>query len=198
VIVMRKASVRRDTNETRIIVDLDIDGSGETDISTGIGFFDHMLTLLGKHSGMDLRILCKGDLEVDFHHTVEDTGIVLGKAFLEALGDKKGIRRYSNVRIPMDEALAACDLDISGRPFLVYNASLKSRKVGEFDVCLAEEFFRAFSVSAAVTLHMNCEYGRNDHHMIEAMFKALAVAVKRAAEIDPRSEGKVPSTKGVI
>ncbi|MDD2393603.1 MAG: imidazoleglycerol-phosphate dehydratase HisB [Eubacteriales bacterium] len=195
---MRKASVKRDTNETRIIVDLDIDGSGETDISTGIGFFDHMLTLLGKHSGMDLRILCKGDLEVDFHHTVEDTGIVLGKAFLEALGDKKGIRRYSNVRIPMDEALAACDLDISGRPFLVYNASLKSRKVGEFDVCLAEEFFRAFSVSAAVTLHMNCEYGRNDHHMIEAMFKALAVAVKRAAEIDPRSEGKVPSTKGVI
>lgn len=195
---MRKASVKRDTNETRIIVDLDIDGSGETDISTGIGFFDHMLTLLGKHSGMDLRILCKGDLEVDFHHTVEDTGIVFGKAFLEALGDKKGIRRYSNVRIPMDEALAACDLDISGRPFLVYNASLKSRKVGEFDVCLAEEFFRAFSVSAAVTLHMNCEYGRNDHHMIEAMFKALAVAVKRAAEIDPRSEGKVPSTKGVI
>ncbi|MFA6736569.1 MAG: imidazoleglycerol-phosphate dehydratase HisB [Saccharofermentanales bacterium] len=195
---MRKASVKRETNETRIIVDLDIDGSGETDISTGIGFFDHMLTLLGKHSGMDLRILCKGDLEVDFHHTVEDTGIVLGKAFLEALGDKKGIRRYSNVRIPMDEALAACDLDISGRPFLVYNASLKSRKVGEFDVCLAEEFFRAFSVSAAVTLHMNCEYGRNDHHMIEAMFKALAVAVKRAAEIDPRSEGKVPSTKGVI
>ena len=195
---MRKASVKRETNETRIIVDLDIDGSGETDISTGIGFFNHMLTLLGKHSGMDLRILCKGDLEVDFHHTVEDTGIVLGKAFLEALGDKKGIRRYSNVRIPMDEALAACDLDISGRPFLVYNASLKSRKVGEFDVCLAEEFFRAFSVSAAVTLHMNCEYGRNDHHMIEAMFKALAVAVKRAAEIDPRSEGKVPSTKGVI
>ncbi|NCU25783.1 imidazoleglycerol-phosphate dehydratase HisB [Candidatus Nomurabacteria bacterium] len=195
---MRKASVKRDTNETRIIVDLDIDGSGETEISTGIGFFDHMLTLLGKHSGMDLRIFCKGDLEVDFHHTVEDTGIVLGKAFLEALGDKKGIRRYSNVRIPMDEALAACDLDISGRPFLVYNASLKSRKVGEFDVCLAEEFFRAFSVSAAVTLHMNCEYGRNDHHMIEAMFKALAVAVKRAAEIDPKSEGKVPSTKGVI
>ena len=195
---MRKASVKRDTNETKIIVELDLDGTGETDISTGIGFFDHMLDLLGRHSGMDLRILCKGDLEVDFHHTVEDTGIVLGKAFNEALGTKKGIKRYGNVRIPMDEALVSADLDISGRPYLVYNASLKARKVGEFDVSLAEEFFRAFSVSAAVTLHINCEYGRNTHHIIEGMFKALAVAIRRAVGTDPRFADKVPSSKGII
>ncbi len=195
---MRKSSVKRDTNETKILVELDLDGTGETEISTGIGFFDHMLDLLGRHSGMDLRVLCKGDLEVDFHHTVEDTGIVIGKAFNEALGTKKGIKRYGNARIPMDEALISADLDISGRPYLVYNASLKARKVGEFEVCLAEEFFRAFSVSAAVTLHINCDYGRNTHHIIEGMFKALAVSIRRAVETDPRFADKVPSSKGVI
>ena len=147
---------------------------------------------------MDLRIVCKGDLSVDHHHSVEDTGIVLGKAVAEALGEKKGIRRYGNARIPMDEALVLADLDISGRPYLVYNAEFKSCKAGDFDVCLAEEFFRAFTVSAGVTLHINCEYARNDHHMIEAMFKALAVALRTACDTDQRFADRVPSTKGII
>lgn len=195
---MRQATINRETNETKIHVGMNLDGTGLSEIDTGIGFFDHMLTLFSKHGRIDLTVLCKGDLKVDGHHTVEDVGIVLGKALAEALGDKKGIRRYGSARIPMDEALVAADLDISGRPFLAFNASIPARKVGEFDTALAEEFFRAFATSASITLHLNCEYGRNSHHIIEGMFKACARALRDAAEIDRRFADDIPSTKGTL
>jgi imidazoleglycerol-phosphate dehydratase len=195
---MRKASIKRETKETHITLDLDLDGSGRSEVDTGIGFLDHMLTLLAKHSGMDLKLACKGDLEVDQHHTVEDIGIVLGKAISKALGDKMGIRRYAGARIPMDEALVSVDLDISGRPFLVFNAHIRSRKTGGFETCLTEEFFRAFAHSALITLHINCEYGKNDHHIIEGMFKGLGRALRDGVDIDPRLKGQIPSSKGVL
>lgn len=195
---MRKTQINRDTNETKVFVSVDLDGTGITDINTGIGFFDHMLDLLGKHSGMDLTVLCKGDLYVDGHHSIEDIGIVLGQALAKAAGDKRGIRRYGSARIPMDEALVSVDLDISGRPFLMQNADLNSPKIGDFETSLVEEFFRALAVNSGITLHINCEYGKNDHHIIEAMFKAFARAFRAAVEIDPRFAKEIPSTKGIL
>lgn len=195
---MRKAEISRDTNETKVFISLNLDGTGVTDINTGIGFLDHMMDLLGKHGGMDLTVLCKGDLYVDGHHTVEDLGIVLGQTIQKAVGDKRGIRRYGSARIPMDEALVCVDLDISGRPFLSINANLASPKVGDFDTSLVEEFFRAVSHNSGITLHINCEYGRNDHHIIEGMFKAFARALRTAVEIDPRFSKEIPSTKGTL
>lgn len=195
---MRKAEINRDTRETNVFVSMNLDGTGKTDINTGIGFLDHMLDLLGKHSGIDLNVHCKGDLFVDGHHSVEDIGIVIGQALQKALGDKRGIQRYGSARIPMDEALVCVDIDVSGRPFLAINAVLFSPKVGEFDTSLVEEFFRAVAHNSGITLHINCEYGKNDHHIIEGMFKAFARALRTAVGIDPRFVGEIPSTKGLL
>ncbi len=194
----RTAEVARKTKETDITVAINLDGKGENKIDTGIGFFDHMLTALSKHSGIDMNISCKGDLNVDAHHSVEDTGIVLGQAVAEALGDKTGIRRYGSARIPMDEALGEAVIDISGRPFIVYNCEFISDMIGELDTQLVEEFMRSFAFNAGITLHIGCPYGTNDHHKAEAMFKALARALRQASEIDPRFEGQVISTKGSL
>lgn len=191
---MRIAQLQRKTNETDIAINLNLDG-GEVDINTGIGFFDHMLTALAVHSGFGLKISAKGDLQVDGHHTVEDVGIVLGMAFAKTLGDKGGIARFGNMSIPMDEALSSVVLDISGRPFLVFCARFEQEKVGDFDSCLCEEFFRAFAFNAGITLHANSLYGTNTHHQIESLFKALAHALKMAVvQID----GEVLSTKGTL
>lgn len=191
---MRTAEITRKTKETDITVKLDLDG-GSVDISTGIGFFDHMLTAFAVHGGMGLIVKAEGDLHVDGHHTVEDVGIVLGKAFNEAIGEMKGISRYGTAFIPMDEALGFASIDISGRPFLVFNAEFSDDRIGEFDTCLAEEFFRAFAMNAGVTLHLKCEYGKNDHHIAEALFKAAAHAVKSAKVV---SGNEILSTKGVL
>lgn len=190
----REANITRKTKETDITVLLKIDG-GEVKINTGIGFLDHMLTALGVHGGFGLTLEAKGDLYVDGHHTAEDVGIVLGKAFCEALGDKGGIVRYGSAFIPMDEALGFCAVDISGRPFLVFNAEFVNEKIGELETCLIEEFMRAFAFNAGITLHLRCEYGKNDHHKAEALFKALAYALKTA--VKPNS-GEIVSTKGVL
>ncbi len=192
---MRRCELSRKTKETDITVKLDLDGQGSVNIDTGIGFFDHMLTALGVHAGFDLDVSCKGDLYVDPHHSVEDTGIVLGQAFAKAIGDRSGIERYGSFFIPMDEALCFCSLDISGRPFLAFNACFTNERVGEFDTCLTEEFFRAFAMNSGVTLHLREEYGKNDHHIIEAMFKAFAHALKAA--VSTNGSG-VLSTKGVL
>lgn len=192
---MRKAEIKRTTKETDIAVSLDLDGSGKVDIDTGIGFFDHMLTAFGVHSGMDLAVKCVGDLNVDGHHTVEDVGIVIGQAVAKALGDKGGIARYGSAYVPMDEALSFCALDISGRAFLAFNAQFTAERCGEFDTCLTEEFFRAFAMNSGITLHIREEYGKNDHHIIEAMFKAVAHALKDAMSV---TGGGVLSTKGVL
>ncbi len=194
----RTAEVARKTKENDITVGINLVGKGENKIDTGIGFFDHMLTALSKHSGIDMNISCKGDLNVDAHHSVEDTGIVLGQAVAEALGDKTGIRRYGSARIPMDEALGEAVIDISGRPFIVYNCEFISDMIGELDTQLVEEFMRSFAFNAGITLHIGCPYGTNDHHKAEAMFKALARALRQASEIDPRFEGQVISTKGSL
>ncbi|NLT11313.1 MAG: imidazoleglycerol-phosphate dehydratase HisB [Clostridiaceae bacterium] len=196
--VSRISNIKRDTKETQIEVRLNIDGRGQSDISTGIGFFDHMLTLLARHSGMDLFVKAVGDIQVDGHHTVEDVGIVVGKAIAEALTDKTGINRYGFFSVPMDETLANCALDISGRSFLVFRASFSGDRVGEFDTELAEEFFRALAFQAGITLHLSCEYGGNDHHKIEALFKAFARAFRIAVSIDPDFSDMIPSTKGVL
>ncbi len=193
---MRKAEFSRKTKETDIFVRLNLDGAGHAEISTGIGFFDHMLTALAVHSGMDLTIQAKGDLEVDCHHTVEDTGIVLGRTLAEALGDKSGIARYGNAWIPMDEALASSILDVSGRPFFVFSAPLKNERVGTFDTCMTEEFFRAVCINAGITLHLQVAYGANDHHMIEAAFKAFAHSLQMA--VTPLEKGAILSSKGVF
>ena len=192
----RKAEIKRSTKETDIKVILDLDGSGNAEINTGIGFFDHMLTAFAVHGGFDLTVSCNGDLNVDGHHTVEDAGICLGKAFSEALGDKSGIARYGSAFIPMDEALAFCSLDISARPFLVFNAIFSGERIGDYDTCLTEEFMRAFAFNAGITLHLREEYGKNDHHITEALFKALAYAVKQAVHFN--GNGAVLSSKGVI
>lgn len=196
--MLRTSTLERKTKETSISVELNIDGSGNGQINTGIGFFDHMLNSFARHSGMDLAISCKGDLNVDSHHSVEDTGIVLGQALLEAIGDKAGIRRYGNASVPMDEALGNCALDISGRAFLVFDASFSSDKCGEMDTQLFEEFFRALAFNAGITLHISSPYGANDHHKAEAIFKAFARALKEACSIDPSLNGCVNSTKGVL
>ncbi len=194
----RTAEIKRTTGETDISIKIDIDGQGKSDIDTGIGFFDHMLTALSKHSGMDLDIKCKGDLYVDAHHSVEDVGIALGQAFAQAMGDKKGIVRYGSARCPLDEALGDAVIDISGRPFIVFNCDFTADKCGEMDTQLFEEFFRSFAFNAGITLHISSPYGVNDHHKAEAMFKSLARAIRMAAAIDTRFKDQVISTKGVL
>jgi len=191
---VRKVQLQRKTKETDITLNLCLDG-GEVEINTGIGFFDHMLTAFAVHGGFGLKIDAKGDLQVDGHHTVEDVGIVLGTAFEQALGDKSGIARYGNMFIPMDESLGSAVVDISGRPFLVFSANFEQEQVGEFDSCLCEEFFRAFAFNAGITLHASVLYGNNAHHQIEALFKALAHALKAAVA---QTDGKVLSTKGSL
>ena len=193
----RCAEIKRKTSETQISMKLTLDGEGKCDIATGIGFLDHMLTLLAKHSFMDLTVKAKGDLEVDSHHTVEDIGIVLGEALRVALGDKAGIHRYGNCFIPMDETLAQACLDFSGRPFLVFGAEIPKIKLGNYDTEMTEEFFRAVAMHCGLTLHIRVLYGSNVHHIIEAIFKALARAVAEAAAVDPRVKG-VMSSKGVL
>ena len=193
----RRAEMERKTAETQISIKLNMDGEGKCDIATGIGFLDHMLTLLAKHSFMDLTVKAKGDLEVDSHHTVEDIGIVLGEALREALGDKAGIHRYGNCFIPMDETLAQACLDFSGRPFLVFGAEIPKIKLGNYDAEMTEEFFRAVAMHCGLTLHIRVLYGSNVHHIIEAIFKAFARAVAEAAAVDPRVKG-VMSSKGVL
>ena len=193
---MRASEISRKTKETDIQLRLDLDGTGKVSVDTGIGFLNHMLTAFAVHSEIDLSVVCRGDLEVDGHHSVEDIGIVLGKAVAEALGDKAGIKRYGSVYIPMDEALAFCSLDISGRPFLVFKADFKDQRIGEFDTCLCEEFFRAFAFNSGITLHIREEYGSNDHHICEAIFKAVAHAFKEAVRTN--EDGSVLSTKGVL
>lgn len=193
---MKEGFVERNTRETNIQVGVTFDGKGNANISTGIGFFDHMLTALSVHSGISMEITCDGDLDVDGHHTVEDTGIVLGQAFSLALGDKSGIARYGSAYIPMDEALGFCSLDISNRPYLVFNGSFTNQMIGSFDACLTEEFFRAFAFNAGITVHLNMVYGLNDHHKCEAIFKAAAHAIKAA--IRETELGETLSTKGSI
>lgn len=193
---MKQAHIKRTTKETDIDVKIRFDNQGKADIDTGIGFFDHMLTALSVHSGISMDIKVKGDLHVDGHHTVEDTGIVLGKAFNEALGDKSGITRYGSAFIPMDESLSFCSLDISNRPFLVFQGSFTNAMIGSYDACLTEEFFRAFAFNAGITIHINMMYGNNDHHKCEAAFKAVAHALKIA--VTPLTDGKTLSTKGVL
>ena len=193
----RRAEIERKTAETQISIKLNLDGEGTCDIATGIGFLDHMLTLLAKHSFMDLTVKAKGDLEVDSHHTVEDIGIVLGEALQEALGDKTGIHRYGNSFIPMDETLAQVCLDFSGRPFLVFGAEIPKILLGNYDTEMTEEFFRAVAMHCGLTLHIRVLYGSNVHHIIEAIFKAFARAVAEAAAVDPRVKG-VMSSKGVL
>ena len=177
---MRQAIINRETNETNIALNLNIDGCGSFEGTSGIGFFDHMLNTLAVHSGFDITLSTQGDLSVDGHHTVEDIGIVLGRAFAKVLGDKKGIRRFGESYIPMDEVLALTDIDISGRPFLVINAEFRNERIGEYDACLTKEFFRAFAFNAGITLHTEILYGENSHHMTEALFKSLAHSLKKA------------------
>ncbi len=193
---MRNAEIKRKTKETDISVVLELDGTGIYSIDTGIGFFDHMLTALCVHGGFDMNVKCRGDLNVDGHHSVEDTGIVLGQAFAKALGDKSGIMRYGSAFIPMDEALGFCALDISARPFLVFNASFTNERIGDYEACLTEEFMRAFAFNAGITLHLREEYGSNDHHITEALFKALAHALKQA--VKRNDSGTALSTKGTL
>lgn len=192
---MRTSVVERNTKETQIKIELNLDG-GEVKVDTGIGFFDHMLTAFGVHGGFGLNVKVTGDLDVDTHHTVEDTGIALGKAFNEALGDMSGINRYGTFYIPMDESLAQASLDISNRPFLVFNADFAQKKCGDYETCVTEEFWRAFAVNSAITLHINVLYGVNAHHEIEAIFKAVAHALKIA--VQKNGDDCVLSTKGVL
>jgi len=194
----RIATLSRRTSETDIALTLDIDGAGQADIATGIGFLDHMLTAFARHGLFDLTVHAKGDLHIDFHHTTEDVGIVLGHAFAQALDDKRGITRFGHALVPMDEALAEAVVDISGRPFLVWNVTFERPKIGEMDTELFEEFFRALATNAAVTLHVNQRAGRNAHHVAEACFKAVARALRMAAAIDPRAAHAIPSTKGAL
>ena len=194
---MRKAELTRKSGETDITLSLDLDGGGSYDIDTGCGFLDHMLTLFARHARFDLRVTCKGDTRVDDHHTVEDIGIVLGQALAKAAGDKAGIRRYGHVYVPMDEALVLVVVDFSGRPFLAFDAELCQGRIGEFDVELTEEFLRAVAVNAGLTLHVKVLAGKNRHHIVEAIFKALGRALSQSLERDPRVQG-VPSSKGML
>ena len=194
----RTATLTRTTSETDIALTLDLDGTGTSDIATGIGFLDHMLTALSRHALFDLTVRAKGDLHIDFHHTTEDVGIVLGAALAQALGDKRGIRRFGHALVPMDEALAEAAVDISGRPLLVWDVAFVQPKIGEMDTELFEEFFRALATNAAVTLHVTRRAGHNAHHVAESCFKATARALRMAAEPDPRALGAIPSTKGSL
>jgi imidazoleglycerol-phosphate dehydratase len=195
---MRKGSVRRTTKETDVEVAVDLDGAGVSQVDTGIGFLDHMLDLLARHSRIDIAVKAKGDLHIDQHHTTEDVGISLGQAVRQALGDMRGITRYADVHVPMDEALTRVALDISGRPFLVFKAAFGRDKVGTFDTELVNEWFQAFATNAGMTLHVETLYGSNDHHIAESCFKGLARALRAAVAIDPRAKDEVPSTKGAL
>ena len=194
----RSAALSRATTETDIQLTLELDGSGRAEVSTGVGFLDHMLTALARHALFDLEVQAAGDLHIDDHHTVEDVGIVLGQAFARAVGDKRGIRRYGHASVPMDEALVDAAIDISGRPLLVWSVAFHVPTIGTMDTELFEEFFRAFAHNALVTLHVTARSGRNAHHIAEGCFKALARALRMAAEPDPRAAGLIPSTKGAL
>jgi imidazoleglycerol-phosphate dehydratase len=195
---MRKGAVARKTKETSIEVELDLDGAGVSDISTGVGFFDHMLDQLARHSLIDIRIRAEGDRHIDDHHTVEDVGIALGQALAKALGDKKGLTRYADCLLPMDETLTRVAIDVSGRPFLVFRTEFPTEKIGAFDTQLVREFFQAFAGNGGLTLHVETLYGTNSHHIAESCFKGVARALKSAVAIDPRQTGSVPSTKGAL
>jgi imidazoleglycerol-phosphate dehydratase len=195
---MRKGSVKRATKETDIEVAVNLDGTGASTIATGIGFLDHMLDLLARHSRIDLTVKAKGDLHIDHHHTTEDVGIALGQAVKQALGDMRGITRYSDVHVPMDEALTRVAIDISGRPFLVFKVAFTRHKIGTFDTELVNEWFQAFAMNAGITLHVETLYGANDHHISESCFKGLARALRAAVAIDARAKDEVPSTKGSL
>lgn len=195
---MRKASLKRNTNETSVAVDIGLDGTGKYNVSTGIGFLNHMLEQLARHSLFDLVVRAEGDTHVDFHHTTEDVGITLGQAFSKALSDRRGIRRFGAALIPMDDALSRVSVDISGRAYLAWKVPFSRTKIGDMDTQLFPEFFRAFSQNAELTLHVEALYGDNDHHVIESCFKALARALREAVEIDPRQKKKIASTKGTL
>jgi len=195
---MRSAQLTRRTLETEITGNLILDGNGEANIRTGVGFFDHMLILLTRHAGLTLDLQADGDLQVDCHHTVEDVGIVLGQLIAHAAGDKRGIRRYGDATVPMDEALLQSAIDFSGRPYLVFKAEFQSDQVGDFETQMTEEFFRAVAFNAGMTLHLSCLYGKNDHHMIEGLFKAFARSLKIALSIDPENPDAILSTKGAL
>ncbi|TKT82791.1 imidazoleglycerol-phosphate dehydratase HisB [Aquamicrobium sp. LC103] len=194
----RKASVSRKTRETEISVSVDLDGKGVSEIATGVGFFDHMLEQLSRHSLIDMKIAAKGDLHIDDHHTVEDTGIAIGQALAKALGERRGIARYASIDLAMDETLTKAAIDVSGRPFLVWNVAFPAAKIGTFDTELVREFFQALAQNAGITLHVLNHYGANNHHIAETCFKAVARALRAAVEPDPRQEGAIPSTKGTL
>ncbi len=194
----RTAEIRRDTQETQIRVGVDLDGTGKASVATGIGFFDHMLDSFARHGGFDLEVEARGDLHIDMHHTVEDTGIVLGKAFHAALGDFKGVRRFGHAYVPMDETLTRCAVDLSNRPYLVWKVAFARPKIGEMDTELFKEFHHAFAMHAGACVHLETLYGENSHHIAESGFKALARAMRQAVEADPKTLGRAPSTKGVL
>lgn len=195
---MRSATVTRTTAETRITVDVTLDGTGTYDNQTGVGFFDHMLDQLARHSLIDIRVRCEGDLHIDDHHSVEDVGIALGQALTQAMGDKRGIVRYGSCLLPMDDALVRAALDLSARPFLVWNVAMPTAKIGTFDTELVREFFQAFSTHGGITLHVDMLHGVNSHHIAEAAFKAVARSLRDALEVDPRKADAIPSTKGAL
>jgi imidazoleglycerol-phosphate dehydratase len=195
---MRTGTVHRSTNETSIDVTVNLDGTGVYSVSTGIGFLDHMLEQLSRHSLIDLDVKAVGDLHIDQHHTTEDTGLAIGEAIAKALGDKRGIVRYGSAYAPMDETLTRVALDISGRPYFVWNAAFTTQRLGEWDTELIEHWFHSFSQTAGLTLHVECLYGQNNHHIVESCYKALARALRQAVEIDPRKADSIPSTKGVL
>ena len=195
---MRKAEISRKTTETSVKVSINLDGTGAYAVKTGVGFFDHMMEQLARHSLIDITLEAKGDLHIDDHHTVEDSGIALGQAVAKALGERKGIRRYGACDLPMDETLSRCVIDVSGRPFLVFKVNFPHAKIGTFDTELVREWFQAFAMNAGITLHIENAYGANSHHIAEASFKALARALRGAVEIDPRQTDRIPSTKGTL
>jgi imidazoleglycerol-phosphate dehydratase len=195
---MRRASVDRKTTETDVTATVDLDGNGVFDISTGVGFLDHMLEQLSRHSLIDISLKARGDVHIDFHHTTEDSGIALGQAVARALGDRKGIRRYASLHLPMDEALTRAAIDVSGRPYLIWKVAFNRPKIGDFDTELVREWFQAFAMNAGVTLHVETLYGDNNHHIAESCFKALARCLREAIAIDPRQKDRIPSTKGSL
>jgi imidazoleglycerol-phosphate dehydratase len=195
---MRKASIDRKTTETDVTATVDLDGNGVFDISTGVGFLDHMLEQLSRHSLIDISLKARGDVHIDFHHTTEDSGIALGQAVARALGDRKGIRRYASLHLPMDEALTRAAIDVSGRPYLIWKVAFNRPKIGDFDTELVREWFQAFAMNAGVTLHVETLYGDNNHHIAESCFKALARCLREAIAIDPHQKDRIPSTKGSL
>lgn len=195
---MRKANIERKTTETEISVSVDIDGTGSYDVKSGVGFLDHMLEQLSRHSLIDITLKAKGDTHIDFHHTAEDVAIALGQAVARALGDRKGIRRYASLHLPMDEALTLCAVDVSGRPYLAWKVRFSQPKIGEFDTELVREWFQAFAMNSGIALHVATIYGENNHHIAESCFKALARALREAIEIDSRQKDRIPSTKGSL